>query len=282
MSDARNSILTKLRKTRDAHPLTPPTSDFAPIEAKHWTPEERLSRIRRLMEAVHTEFLDATEADWPAVLREFLVSEGVGSLMYAPATEAGRRLVEGWGTVSPSPPRSRANEVCADATGGPAVRRKRGEGRGEGEASHDSPEGPATNPPHPNPLPGGERGSAPGPVLIPYDRPLEDLKPQLFESVEAGLTTTRGAIAETGSLILWPTAEEPRTLSLIPHIHVAILRTGALYDTFLQAMREQGWAQAMPTNALLVSGPSKTADIEQTLAYGVHGPKRLIVLVVHP
>jgi L-lactate dehydrogenase complex protein LldG len=47
-------------------------------------------------------------------------------------------------------------------------------------------------------------------------------------------------------------------------------------------MREQGWAQAMPTNALLISGPSKTADIEQTLAYGVHGPKRLIVLVVHP
>ncbi|PWC96300.1 lactate utilization protein [Azospirillum sp. TSO5] len=220
MSDARNSILTKLRATRDAHPLTPPPSDFAPIEAKHWAEEERLPRIRRLMEAVHTEFLDATEADWPVVLREFLEREGVGSLLYAPATEAGKRLVEGWGAASTT--------------------------------------------------------------LIPYDRPLEDIKPQLFESIEAGLTTTRGAIAETGSLILWPTADEPRTLSLVPHIHIAILRTDALYDTFLQAMREQGWAQAMPTNALLVSGPSKTADIEQTLAYGVHGPKRLIVLVVHP
>ncbi len=220
MSDARNSILTKLRATRNAHPLTPPASDFAPIEAKTWPDEERLPRIRRLMEAVHTEFLDATEADWPAVLREFLVSEGVGSLMYAPGTEAGKTLVEAWGVASTT--------------------------------------------------------------LIPYDRPLEDIKPQLFESTEAGLTTTRGAIAETGSLILWPTAEEPRTLSLVPHIHVAILRTDALYDTFLQAMREQGWAQAMPTNALLVSGPSKTADIEQTLAYGVHGPKRLIVLVVRP
>lgn len=233
MSDTRNSILTKLRTTRDAHPLTPPASDFAPIEAKQWTNEERLPRIRRLMEAVHTEFLDATEADWPAVLHEFLAREGVGSLVYAPETEAGKRLVEGWGTVSPS-------------------------------------------------LAGGERGSAPGPMLIPYDRPLEDLKPQLFDSIEAGLTTTRGAIAEMGSLILWPTAEEPRTLSLVPHIHIALLRADALHDTFLQAMREQGWAQAMPTNVLLVSGPSKTADIEQTLAYGVHGPKRLIVLVVHP
>ncbi|CAO3458625.1 LutC/YkgG family protein [Azospirillum largimobile] len=270
MSDARNSILTKLRATRDAHPLTPPASDFAPIEAKHWAAEERLPRIRRLMEAVHTEFLDATEADWPAVLREFLAREGVGSLLYAPGTEAGKRLVEGWGVAysapkSPSPPW--------------------GEGWGEGEAPHDSPEGPATHPPHPNPLPGGERGfegMGEGPALIPYDRPVEDLKPQLFETIDAGLTTTRGAIAETGSLILWPTADEPRTLSLVPHIHVAILRTDALYDTFLQAMRDQGWAQAMPTNALLVSGPSKTADIEQTLAYGVHGPKRLVVLVVHP
>ncbi|MFP5511857.1 MAG: lactate utilization protein C [Alphaproteobacteria bacterium] len=221
MSDARNSILTKLRATRDAHPLTPPASDFAPIEAKRWPDEERLPRIRRLMEAVHTEFLEAAEADWPAVLRDFLAREGVGSLMYAPATDAGKRLVEGW-------------------------------------------------------------ESAANPILIPYDRPLEDLKPQLFESIEAGLTTTRGAIAETGSLILWPTADEPRTLSLVPHIHIALLRTDALYDTFLLAMREQRWADGMPTNALLVSGPSKTADIEQTLAYGVHGPKRLVVLVVHP
>ncbi|WP_247893660.1 LutC/YkgG family protein [Azospirillum endophyticum] len=267
MPDARDSILTKLRKTRDVHPLTPPASDFAPIEAKRWADEERLPRIRRLMEAVHTEFIDATEADWPAVLREFLAQEGVGSLVYAPETEAGKQLVEGWGVASP-------------ASNSPSP--PRGEGRGEGDASHDSPEGPAAHPPHPNPLPGGERGRTPAPTLIPYDRPLEDLKPQLFESIEAGLTATRGAIAETGSLILWPTAEEPRTLSLVPHIHIALLRTDALYDTFLQAMRDQGWAQAMPTNVLLVSGPSKTADIEQTLAYGVHGPKRLIVLVVHP
>ena len=265
-SDARNSILTKLRAGRDAHPLTPPVSDFAPIDTKRWAPEERLPRIRRLMEAVHTEFLDATETDWPTVLREFLAREGVGSLLYAPETEAGKQLVAGWETAfPPSPPR--------------------GEGRGEGDASHGSPKGPAARPPHPNPLPGGERGfegTGEVPTLIPYDRPIEDLKPQLFGSIEAGLTTTRGAIAETGSLILWPTAEEPRTLSLVPHIHIALLRADALYDTFLQAMRAQDWAQAMPTNALLVSGPSKTADIEQTLAYGVHGPKRLIVLVVRP
>ena len=53
-----------------------------------------------------------------------------------------------------------------------------------------------------------------------------------------------------------------------------------LYDTFFQAMIEQRWSDGMPTNALLVSGPSKTADIQVTLAYGAHGPKELIVLLL--
>lgn len=43
---------------------------------------------------------------------------------------------------------------------------------------------------------------------------------------------------------------------------------------------EQDWAHHMPTNALLISGPSKTADIQQTLAYGAHGPSELVVLLL--
>ena len=119
-----------------------------------------------------------------------------------------------------------------------------------------------------------------GPRLVPYNRPIEEMKQQLFEQVDAGFTTTRGGIAETGGLILWPSPEEPRLLSLVPPVHIALLDTDAIYDTFWQAMRSQGWAASMPPNALLISGPSKTADIEQTLAYGVHGPKRLIVVAV--
>jgi L-lactate dehydrogenase complex protein LldG len=45
-------------------------------------------------------------------------------------------------------------------------------------------------------------------------------------------------------------------------------------------MQVEGWQQGLPTNALLVSGPSKTADIQQTLAYGAHGPKELVVLLI--
>jgi len=58
------------------------------------------------------------------------------------------------------------------------------------------------------------------------------------------------------------------------------VRAGDIADNLSGLIRAQGWAERMPTNVVLVSGPSKTADIEQTLAYGVHGPKELIVLVV--
>lgn len=122
-----------------------------------------------------------------------------------------------------------------------------------------------------------ERG---GPELVPFDRQVEAWKRELFEDVDAGFTTTRGGIAETGGLILWPSPEEPRLLSLVPPVHFALLDASAIHATFFEAVRSEGWSKAMPANALLISGPSKTADIEQTLAYGVHGPKRLVVVVM--
>jgi L-lactate dehydrogenase complex protein LldG len=116
--------------------------------------------------------------------------------------------------------------------------------------------------------------------LKPYDRPVEEWKQELFEDTDASLTSTRGGIAETGTLIIWPDANEPRLMSLVPPIHFALLDAGQLYDTLFAAIVGQGWSASMPTNALLVSGPSKTADIQVTLAYGAHGPKELIVLLL--
>ena len=117
------------------------------------------------------------------------------------------------------------------------------------------------------------------PRLIPYVEPVEACRHVLFRTVDAGFTSCRGAIAETGSLILWPTPEEPRLLSLVPPIHFVLLDPSRLYSTFHELLSEQAWAAGMPSNALLISGPSKSADIEQTLAYGVHGPKELVVLI---
>ncbi len=217
MSDAaRERILERLRATRVVP--RPAPSDFSVLERKHWAAEQRYPRLRQLMEAVHTEFLETTEEAWPTAVREFLVAEGIPNLLYGPATPAGALLSASW--------------------------------------------------------------SGEGPRLLPYDRAIEDIKKELFEDVAAGFTTTRGGIGDTGGLILWPSPEEPRLLSLVPPVHLALLDTSEIYDTFHHAMAAQRWSEGLPPNALLVSGPSKTADIEQTLAYGVHGPKRLIVVAL--
>jgi len=120
------------------------------------------------------------------------------------------------------------------------------------------------------------------PQLRAFDQPIEAFKPELFSAIDAGFTRVRSAIAETGSLILWPDADEPRTLSLVPPIHIALLDPSFLHATLYEAMQAEGWATGMPTNALLISGPSKTSDIQQTLAYGAHGPRQLVLLLVVP
>lgn len=117
--------------------------------------------------------------------------------------------------------------------------------------------------------------------LVDVDRDIEEWQREQFERIDAGLTSTGGGIAETGSLWLWPTPDEPRLISLVPSIHIAVLDADTIEDTFFDLVEAQGWAGGMPTNALLISGPSKTADIEQSLAYGVHGPRELVVLVRH-
>ena len=113
-----------------------------------------------------------------------------------------------------------------------------------------------------------------------YEQPIEDWKPELFNAVDVSVTSTRCGLAESGSLVLWPDNDEPRLMSLVPPVHVAILDSNRLHENFAEAIAAEGWAAGMPTNALLISGPSKTADIEQTLAYGIHGPKQLITLLL--
>jgi len=185
---------------------------------KAWPADERYPRLKRMMESVQAEFLEAGAGDWPKAIHAFLTKEKLATLLYGPETPAGRRLAGEW----------------------PAA----------------------------------------GPRLVAYDRPVEEFKKALFEEIDAGFTTTLGGIAETGGLIVWPSPQEPRLLSLVPPLHVALLDAEKIHDTFWEALRSQRWFERLPPNALLISGPSKTADIEQTLAYGVHGPKRLMVVAV--
>ena len=118
------------------------------------------------------------------------------------------------------------------------------------------------------------------PALVPYADPIEGWKAELFDGIDAGITSSLGGVADTGSVILWPGPAEPRLMSLVPPVHFVVVEAARLHATLDDAIAAQRWADGMPTNALLISGPSKSADIEQTLAYGVHGPKAFVVILV--
>lgn len=122
--------------------------------------------------------------------------------------------------------------------------------------------------------------SVPGPQLVAYDKPIEEMKAVMINDIDAGITSTMGAIADTGSLIVWPSVDEPRLMSLVPPIHIAVLEASKMFDSFAEAVAKLNWNKKPPGNTLLISGPSKTADIEGILCYGVHGPKQLVVIVI--
>lgn len=115
---------------------------------------------------------------------------------------------------------------------------------------------------------------------VPFDRPIDAWKTELFDTIDAGFTVARSGIAATGTLVLAPDSGTPRTVSLVPPLHVALVHASTLHADLHAAVHAERWPAGMPTNLALVSGPSKTSDIQQTLAYGAHGPRRLWVVIV--
>lgn len=93
----------------------------------------------------------------------------------------------------------------------------------------------------------------------------------------AGLTSASWAFAETGTLVLEVSETQARTTSLLPPIHIVLLPKSKLLPSIFEWLPKR--PEEFPSNLVFVSGPSKTADIEQTLVVGVHGPGRLIVLI---
>ena len=113
-----------------------------------------------------------------------------------------------------------------------------------------------------------------------FAQPLENWKFDLFHTVDAGFTVARSGIAATGTLILAPDAGSPRTVSLVPPLHIALVYANTLHADLHAAAKAERWGDGMPTNLVLASGPSKTSDIQQTLAYGAHGPRWMWVIIV--
>jgi L-lactate dehydrogenase complex protein LldG len=126
---------------------------------------------------------------------------------------------------------------------------------------------------------------APHPELraMPWaERPLLRLREGRAEASDAvSVQHAFAAIAETGTLMLPSAPERPTTLNLLPDTAIVVLRAERLVGAY-----EEAWdllraeLGSMPRNVMLVTGPSRSADIEQALELGAHGPRRLHVVLV--
>ncbi|GAB4504728.1 MAG: hypothetical protein Fur0043_17220 [Anaerolineales bacterium] len=98
------------------------------------------------------------------------------------------------------------------------------------------------------------------------------------ESIQAGITGTLAGVAETGTLVIPGGEGRPLTASLLPNLHMAVLHASDIVPNLETAFQKPEMTAAPAI--VLVSGPSRTADIEMTLTIGVHGPGELQVFVV--
>jgi len=99
---------------------------------------------------------------------------------------------------------------------------------------------------------------------------------------DIGITSVDVAIAETGTLLMCHRPTQERVASLLPPMHVAIVEQSQIVPDLLDAfqiLHERG-GQNLPSNITLITGPSKTGDIELQLTTGVHGPGKWRVIII--
>lgn len=92
-----------------------------------------------------------------------------------------------------------------------------------------------------------------------------------------------GGVAETGTLVMVSGPENPSTLNFLPDNHIVVIAAEDVagdYETVFARIRDTYGKGEMPRTVNLITGPSRSADIEQTLLLGAHGPRRLYIVVV--
>ncbi len=99
----------------------------------------------------------------------------------------------------------------------------------------------------------------------------------------SSLSHATGAIAETGTLVLTSGRDNPTSLNFLPEYHLVVLDAADIagdMESVLARIRERHGKGLMPRSVNFVTGPSRSADIEQTLLLGAHGPRSLHIVVV--
>ena len=101
----------------------------------------------------------------------------------------------------------------------------------------------------------------------------------------AGLSHAYGAVAESGTLMMTSGAENPTTVNFLPDHHIVVIDGKDIagdYESVWSRLRETYGTGTMPRTVNMITGPSRSADIEQTLLLGAHGPRSLHIIVVEP
>jgi L-lactate dehydrogenase complex protein LldG len=129
------------------------------------------------------------------------------------------------------------------------------------------------------------RGADPRLAALPWERArtLEVAVGPTDGKDLAAVSHAFGAVAESGTLMLVSGPDNPTTLNFLPDTHVVVVDAKDVagdYETLWRRLRETFGDGLMPRTVNLITGPSRSADIEQTLILGAHGPRRLHVMVV--
>lgn len=108
-----------------------------------------------------------------------------------------------------------------------------------------------------------------------------DYRGAAFEQAEAGITGADFAFAESATLAIRHSSEQARLVSIAPPVHIAIFPVERLYCYYEEVM-PQLWTEqdALPSQLTFITGPSLTADIAATPTIGMHGPKKLFVIII--
>ena len=104
-----------------------------------------------------------------------------------------------------------------------------------------------------------------------------------FFAADVGITGVDYLVAETGTIALLAKPGEPRSVSLLPPVHIAVAERSQLipdlFDLFTELDRRKE-TEGLPSSLVLITGPSKTGDIELRLVTGVHGPGEVHVVLI--
>ena len=111
-------------------------------------------------------------------------------------------------------------------------------------------------------------------------RSTDDFSREQVAAVDVGITSADYALAETGSLVFFTESHESRLLSLLPPCHIAVIESSRIVGGLDDVLRMRALPGEQSSAMTVITGPSRTGDIEMRLVRGVHGPGEIHVIII--